>query len=140
MNYGWLPPESVRPIELAAEDESELPLIGLYYHVARGLPLDGANVLEIGCGRGRGARYITRYFQPSEMLDVNFSASATDLARHLNSDRASLSFMVGDAERLGLPDGGFDIALNIESPHCYGNMDNFIAEAVRVLQLGGRFG
>jgi ubiquinone/menaquinone biosynthesis C-methylase UbiE len=118
MNYGWLPPEGAMPIELAAEDEPERLFIGLYDHVARGLPLDGARVLEIGCCRGGGARYVARYFQPSEVLGVDFSAPATELARRLNSDTANLSFAVGDAERLDLPDASFDIVLNIESSHC----------------------
>jgi SAM-dependent methyltransferase len=140
MNYGWLPPEGAMPIELAAEDEPERPFIGLYDHVVRGLPLAGARVLEIGCGRGGGARYVARYFQPSEVLGVDFSAPATDLARRLNSDTANLSFAVGDAERLDLPDASFDIVLNVESSHCYGNMDKFVAESVRVLKPGGWFG
>lgn len=140
MNYGWLPPEGAAPLELEIEDEPDRPFIGLYDHVARGLPLEGARVLEIGSGRGGGARYVARYFQPAEVLGIDFSAPATERARRLNSDTAKLSFAVGDAERLNLPDASFDIVLNVESSHCYGDMDKFVAEAVRVLKPGGWFG
>lgn len=140
MNYGWLPPEGEAPLNLAPEDEAERPFIGLYDHVARGLPLDGARVLEIGSGRGGGARYVARYFKPDTVIGVDFSGPATARARALNADTPNLRFAVGDAERLDFPDASFDVVLNVESSHCYGDMDRFVAEAARVLKPGGWFG
>jgi len=140
MNYGWLPPAGAPPLELSADDEADRPFIGLYDHVARGLPLEGARVLEIGSGRGGGARYVARYFGPAEVVGVDFSETAVTLARRLNSDTPNVHFETGDAEALAFPDVSFDVVLNVESSHCYGDMAAFVREAERVLKPGGWFG
>jgi ubiquinone/menaquinone biosynthesis C-methylase UbiE len=49
----------------------------------------------------------------------------------------NLRFTVGDAEALPFPDESFDAVLNIESAHCYPDIDRFFAEVVRVLRPGG---
>lgn len=140
MNYGWLPPADAAPIPLAPEDEPDRPFIGLYDHAARGLPLEGAHVLEIGSGRGGGTRYVAKYFEPDKAIGVDFSPAAVTLARRISGGASNLAFAVGDAEALTFPDGAFDVALNIESSHCYGDMAAFAREAFRVLKPGGRLG
>lgn len=47
--------------------------------------------------------------------------------------------MFGDAEKLPLADASFDAVLNVESSHCYGNVETFFREAARVLRPDGRF-
>ena len=37
------------------------------------------------------------------------------------------------------PDRAFDVVVNVESSHCYGSMDDFLAEVHRVLRPGGSF-
>ncbi|MGZ0189141.1 MAG: class I SAM-dependent methyltransferase [Alphaproteobacteria bacterium] len=139
MNYGWLPPESAGPLALEPADEPDRPFIGLYDHAARGLPIEGARVLEIGSGRGGGARYVARYFDPAEVVGVDFSAAAVALSKKLNADTPNLTFKTGDAEALPFPDASFDIVLNIESSHCYGDVAAFVRETARVLKPGGSF-
>ncbi len=51
----------------------------------------------------------------------------------------ALTFRVGDAQATGLPDACVDVVVNVESSHCYGSMDAFIAEVHRVLRPGGHF-
>ncbi len=140
MNYGWLPPADAQPIPLEAADEPDRPFIGLYDHVARGLPLADARVLEIGSGRGGGTRYVAKYFDPAEAIGVDFSPTAVTLARRISADAPNLAFAVGYAEALTFADGAFDIVLNVESSHCYGDMAAFAREAYRVLKPGGRLG
>jgi SAM-dependent methyltransferase len=139
MNYGWLPDASGPAIELDPADESDRPFIGLYDQAVRGLPVEGARVLEVGCGRGGGARYVARYYRPAEVVAVDFSPPAIERARALNADQPNLTFDVGDAERLDFPDNAFDVVINVESSHCYGNVAAFAAEVARVLKPGGWF-
>ncbi len=40
---------------------------------------------------------------------------------------------------MDLKNGSFDIVLNIEASHCYGDMSQFLAEVARVLRPGGLF-
>ena len=37
------------------------------------------------------------------------------------------------------PDSSYDVVLNVESSHCYGSMEKFLAEVRRVLKPGGLF-
>jgi SAM-dependent methyltransferase len=137
MNYGFMPEGAAFPLK--AEDEPERAFIGLYHQAVEGLPLAGARVLEIGSGRGGGSRYIARYHAPASVVGLDYSPETVRLARRLNADTASLSFEVGDAERLPFADGSFDVVVNIESSHCYANVPAFASEAARVLAPGGWF-
>ena len=52
---------------------------------------------------------------------------------------AGLAFSFADAEALPFAAAEFDVVLNVESSHCYGDVRAFVAEAARVLRPGGRF-
>lgn len=137
MNYGFLPPGEAFPLEPG--DEADRPFIGLYTQAMAGLPVEGARVLEIGSGRGGGARYIARYHGAATVTGLDYSPATVKLARRLNQDTANLTFEIGDAEKLPFPDGSFDIVVNIESSHCYGDVPAFAREVARVLAPGGWF-
>jgi len=47
-------------IPLQPEDEPNRACIQLYHHVATQVPLRGMKVLEVSCGHGGGASYLTR--------------------------------------------------------------------------------
>lgn len=137
MNYGYLPTGPAFP--LAAEDEPERPFIGLYQQAVAGLVTEGVRILEVGSGRGGGARYLARYHSPAEVVGVDYSPATVRIARKLNADTPGLRFETGDAEHLPFADGSFDIVVNIESSHCYGDPEAFAKEVVRVLVPGGWF-
>jgi SAM-dependent methyltransferase len=137
MNYGYRSPEVPAP-PLDPPDEPDRSYIQLYDVVARGAPLAGRELLEVGCGRGGGAAYVARAFGPRRVVAVDLSPRAIALCRG-RFRQPNLSFEVGDAERLPFPDGAFDAILNVESSHCYGRFDLFLREARRVLRPGGHF-
>jgi SAM-dependent methyltransferase len=53
--------------------------------------------------------------------------------------RSGLTFAVGNAEQLDLPDASFDVVINIEASHLYNDRERFFAEVLRVLKPGGTF-
>lgn len=136
MNYGFLPASA---FALRPEDEPDRPFIGLYEQAVAGLPVAGARVLEVGSGRGGGARYVARYHAPASVTGLDYSPATVRLARRLNRDVPALAFETGDAERLPFADGSVDIVINIESSHCYGDVAAFAREVARVLAPGGWF-
>ncbi|WP_409523358.1 class I SAM-dependent methyltransferase [Nitrincola sp. MINF-07-Sa-05] len=140
MNYGWVPPDEQPQIELTPQDEPDRYFIGPYFLLAQLTELEGKSVLEVGSGRGGGASYLARYHQPLHVIGVDYSGAAVDLCRRLHAQVGQLSFQQGDAENLPFDDASFDILLNVESSHCYGNMARFVSEAARVLRPGGKFG
>jgi SAM-dependent methyltransferase len=136
MNYGFVPPAGMPPVALRPEDEADRACAQLYARVVGGHALAGRDVLEIGSGRGGGAAFVARTFAPRRVLGVDISERAVAFcrARHVV---AGLEFAQGDAERLALPSDAFDVVLNVESSHCYGDYGAFLSEVRRVLRPGG---
>lgn len=137
MNYGYV--AAGDPFPLKPEDEPERVFIGLYQQAVEGLPVAGARVLEVGSGRGGGLRYITRYHGPASATGLDYSPATVRLARRLNADTPAVGFETGDAERMPFADASFDVVVNIESSHCYGDVAAFAREVGRVTKPGGWF-
>jgi SAM-dependent methyltransferase len=137
LNYGYAPPAD--SAWLPRSDVSLLPDrfgLQLYDRVAGGAPLEGRDVLEVGCGRGGGAEYVSRVFGTRAMTGIDFSAQAVACCRRRHH-QTGLSFRKGDAEALPFSGPAFDAVLNVESSHCYPSVERFLDETIRVLRPGG---
>lgn len=135
LNYGFSSePES----SVIAANEPEFYCLRLYEHTLRDTPLAGRDVLEVSCGRGGGANFVSRAFKPQRYVGVDLSAENIRLAQE-RATRPGLTFAIGNAEQLGLPDGSFDVVINIEASHLYDDRGRFFAEVLRVLKPGGLF-
>lgn len=137
LNYAF---ETDPPLNLplATADEPNRACIQLYHHVATQADLRGKNVLEVSCGHGGGASYLTRTLQPARYtgLDLNSAGIRFCQKRHLVD---GLSFVQGDAGHLPFADNTFDAVINVEASHCYPDFQRFLAEVARVLRPGGHF-
>jgi len=137
LNYGYAP--AVESSWTPHSDVSELADrygLQLYDRVAGGAPLAGADVLEVGCGRGGGAAYVAEVFGTRAMTGIDFSARAVQWCQG-RYGRPGLSFRQADAEALPFGDASFDAVLNVESSHCYPDVERFLDETRRVLRPGG---
>ena len=137
LNYAF---ETEPPLglPLTTADEPNRACIQLYHHVATQVELRGKQVLEVSCGHGGGASYLTRTLQPTRYtgLDLNPVGICFCQTRH---QVAGLAFVQGDAENLPFPANSFDAVLNVEASHCYPDFPRFLAEVARVLRPGGHF-
>ena len=138
MNYGFQPPQGSDVVLQPADEPDRLP-IELYRRVVSDVDLAGARVLEVGSGRGGGASWLARYCAPAQVTGTDFSPPAVDLCRRVHARVANLDFAIGNAERLPFEAAAYDAVVNVESSHCYGYMESFIDEAIRVLRPGGHF-
>ena len=136
LNFGFDHETEWQPLRLAADDEPDRLFINLYHKVAGEIDLRGRDVLEVGAGRGGGASYLYRYLQPARLLAVDRSAR---LITHGNEHhrRPGLHFERRDAEALELPSDSFDVVINIESSHAYGQRQRFLQQVWHVLRPGG---
>ncbi len=125
-------------IPLAPVDEPNRACIQLYHHVATQVDLRGKNILEVSCGHGGGASYLSRTLQPKNYtaLDLN-PAGINFCKRHHHID--GLNFVRGDAENLPFGPNTFDAVINVEASHCYPDFPRFLAEVARVLRSSGYF-
>ena len=136
MNYGFTDGDE---LELSPEDEEDRLFIQLYNMNIRDVEIEGKEVLEVGSGRGGGASWISRKYNPKSLIAVDYSDEAVSLSKGWFSDQDNLEFRVGNAQQLPFPEQSFDIVYNVESSHCYADIPTFISEVFRVLKIGGKF-
>ncbi|MGO9154648.1 phthiotriol/phenolphthiotriol dimycocerosates methyltransferase [Mycobacterium sp.] len=127
-------------VPLGASDEPGRFQIQLYQRTAVQSQVDlrGKRVLEVGCGHGGGASYLTRTFGPKSYTGLDLNPAGIEFCRKTHNV-PGLYFVQGDAENLPFPDESFDVVINIESSHCYPHFSRFMAEVRRVLAPGGHF-
>jgi SAM-dependent methyltransferase len=96
----------------------------------------GKKVLEIGCGIGKDARFLTENGIDYQGVDYSF---ATLQLAHRHFDFAGLPkrFVNADATSLPFPDGRFDLIMSIGVLHHVPGTAQACREAVRVLRPGG---
>lgn len=139
MNYGYKY-KNQKTLNLSSKDESNRMFIQLYDYVASQIPIKDGEILEVGSGRGGGSSFLSRYHHPKSITGLDYSKSAIKLSNELHGNVDNLFFKLGDAENLPFKDNTFDAVINIESSHCYGNMERFLSEVSRVVKPGGYFG
>ena len=99
----------------------------------------GTTILEVGCGRGVGAKLIYENYQPIHLhlLDLD-PAMIRKASRRLNGENGKpISFCVGDAAGLPIRDDSFDAVFGFGFLHHVPAWRDGLAEVARVLKHGG---
>ena len=137
LNYAF---ETEPPLDipLAPEDEPDRACIQLYHHVGTQVNFHRKNVLEVSCGHGGGASYLTRAQHPATYIGLDLNPAGIKFCKNRHQVQG-LEFLQGDAQNLPFPENSFDAVINIEASHCYSNLPRFLAEVGRVLKPGGYF-
>jgi SAM-dependent methyltransferase len=98
------------------------------------------SVLEVGCGTGAVARAIARRPEvQGPVIAVDVSPALVEAARHLAREdglEERIDFRVGDAHRLPLPDGGFNVVVMHTLVSHVAAPTEVLAEGRRLLQPG----
>lgn len=138
MNYGYAPNVNESPIVLPDDPQIQRYPLQMYHYLALKTDLEGKHVLEVGSGRGGGAKHIASALNPASYTGMDLAQNAVDLANSLHK-LPNLKFIQGSAEEIPLPDNSIDVVLNVESCHAYGSVEKFISEVKRVLKPHGIF-
>ena len=138
LNYGYA--DNNLKLELRKEDDKNRYCIQLYNHIVNSLPVElkGLNVLEVGSGRGGGASYLARYFNPGSITGLDLCRKAVKFCTEHYAVKG-MSFVCGNAVNLPFPDNSLDVVIGVESSHGYPNIKRFFFEVDRVLKRGGYF-
>lgn len=102
------------------------------------IPLAGARVVELGCGKGAFARALLQ-----RGLAASVTALEVDAVQHqanlASAPLAGLRFELAGAQAIPLPDASCDLAIMLKSLHHVpmGELDRALAEIARVLTGGG---
>lgn len=137
MNFGYVPSEHEVLLELKGGNlEIQKYQLQLYYYLVVKTEIEGKRILEVGSGRGGGAKYISEYLCPESYIGMDIAVTAVDLANKLHH-LPNLKFIQGNAEAIPLADSSIDVVINVESCHAYGSVELFLKEVNRVLKPGG---
>ena len=99
----------------------------------------GGLLLEVGCGRGAGARLILREFQPARLAVLDLDQEMVGKARaNLRPElNGGVSLYVGDATHLPWRDGVLDGVFALGVLHHVPRWREALKEIARVLRPGG---
>jgi len=95
-------------------------------------------VLDVACGRGGTVTVFRRYFSVGAVYGLDLSTAAVAFCKRTHT-WPETHFVAGDSENLPFDAATMDVVTNIESSHCYPNIDRFYAGVWRVLKPGGHF-
>jgi ubiquinone/menaquinone biosynthesis C-methylase UbiE len=137
MNYGYAPNSNELSLDLPENPNIQRYPLQMYHYLAIKADIEGKEILEVGSGRGGGARHIAGTLKPKFYTGMDLAQSAVDLANKIHP-LPNLKFIQGSAEAIPLPDDSIDVVVNVESCHAYGSVDKFLSEVKRVLKPGGR--
>jgi len=138
INLGYAGLETPNTVTLPQEDEASRYSIQLYDYLFKFCDSSGKDVLEVGCGRGGGARFLFKTYRPKTYLGIDFAKANIAFCNRVHAGDG-LRFEVGRAEALAVPDSSKDIIINVESSHCYTSPGSFFKEVHRILKPGGMF-
>lgn len=136
MNYGYEPNSTEPPLQLPDDPKIQRYPLQMYHYLAAKAQLEGKVVLEVGSGRGGGAKHLASFYKPASYTGMDLAQSAVDLANSMHV-LPNLKFIQGSAEAIPLADNSIDVVVNVESCHAYGSVTKFLSEVKRVLKPGG---
>lgn len=136
MNYGYSPSENEHNPPLHNNTGEQRNPLQMYHYLVTKTIIENKHLLEVGSGRGGGAKYIAATLKPASYTGMDIAQNAVDLANRLHH-LPNLKFIQGSAESIPLPDNSIDVVVNVESCHSYGSVTKFLSEAKRVLKPGG---
>lgn len=127
---------------LASRWESFRPSDSAEGDVARGLdlvePLDGAAVVDVGCGTGVVlGPLLRRLGRTGRVLAIDFAQAMLDIARARHSD-PRVSWLCADALEAPVPEGSIDVLLCFDTLPHFPDLRRTMSAFARWLAPGGR--
>lgn len=95
----------------------------------------GKDVLDIACGEGYGSVMLAQ--RARSVCGVDIAADAVKHARRAYARAGSLTFKVGDAAAIPLPDASVDVVVSFETIEHHDRHHEMLAEIRRVLRRNG---
>lgn len=96
------------------------------------------NVLEVGCGAGMLAHYLSEKHQ-MKVTGTDVDPEQIELTKGFHKENGRLNFFTADATDLPFKDSEFDLVLSFMVMHHINNWKKAFAEVDRVLKPGGIF-
>lgn len=96
--------------------------------------------LEISCGRGGGLCHLARHLpKQAQLTGLDYSGHAIAFCQKRHETFTNITFVRGNALNMPFENESFDLVVNVEASHAYGNDASFLREVRRVLHSHGQF-
>lgn len=100
----------------------------------------GDRVLDLGCGAGIIAEYISSR-TGARVTGIDYAAAAIAEANERTADKRSrLTFLKGDMNALDLPEQSFDAAISLDTLYWVADLTDALSQVVRTIKPGGQIG
>lgn len=138
LNYGYAPLTQWRKLsEWRWVLRPDRLFISLVLAILRDIDLRGRRLVDIGAGRGGTARFVSRHFDTSLYVAVDRIMVHARLVRERAAGVGGVCCIQADSQKLPIRSCSFEIAVCLESAHCYPAPDVFLHEVARLLCTGG---
>jgi SAM-dependent methyltransferase len=98
---------------------------------------DVGTVLEIGCGVGAPATYLTGHYQ--RYIGVDQSGAMIETARLFNRNQRNVEFIADNVKTAPLPDDTADVVLSVGALHHMTELDDVMQRLTRLAKPGALF-
>ena len=100
-------------------------------------PLEGKNILDVGCGTGRGVVQFGQY--AASAVGSDYSLDMLSYAKQKVTEKSNCAFVRAIAQQLPFPGASFDVVTALNFLHLFdvGTQRAMIAEMKRVVRPGG---
>jgi len=106
----------------------------LYAHLFEGVETKDKDLLDIGCGLGRGCNLLRKHFPLKSITGIDININHVSFAKKNFKD---INFIQCDAENLNSLNKKYDIVINVESLCYYVDKESFYKGLSSVVRTGG---
>jgi cyclopropane fatty-acyl-phospholipid synthase-like methyltransferase len=109
--------------------------LSLYKKTIDGLSLDNKSILEVGCGRGGGSKWI------SDTYNVNMygcDITPVHIAVCKKNEKENLQYTVANADELPYKAESMDVIFSIEASQAFQDLKAFFEKAFNILKSDGK--
>ncbi|MBC8755496.1 methyltransferase domain-containing protein [Kordia sp. YSTF-M3] len=132
---------TVKRADIAGVDEFHVRGATVSKELATSIDLNGASVLDVGCGLGGPCRMLADAYNCQTTgidLSTEYIRTANKLSKLVNLD-SKTTFIQGDATNLPFADHSFDVVWTQHVQMNIPDKKKFYSEINRVLKVGGHF-
>lgn len=108
--------------------------LSLYKKSIEGLTLDNKTVLEVGCGRGGGSKWISDTYNV-DMHGCDITPVHIDVCKR--NEKENLHYKVGSSDSLPYEAESIDIMFSIEVSQAFQDLNGFFERAAKIIKSDG---
>jgi len=99
------------------------------------IPDKQGKILDVGCGLGATTNYLSKYYDPKNIIGINISPQQLEQAKIY---APNCQFILMDAVKMAFEDNSFQNIICVEAAFYFDTREDFLREARRVLKPGGK--